>query len=154
MEEFPTLGEFKEKKVGAVSMFVPEGFSDHNVVAKMREQKIEDSLTAKTEVRSPVCIADGCGKPAAIWVRDIRFFIDEDQILSTEGLSGDLPGFCFKHEKEYTELLVRWAFENDPTMSIGVAPDKWQARYTDGSTMTGIIASHNVVIKDEYSKGT
>lgn len=153
-EEFPTMGEFEERKVGAISMFVPPGFSDHNVVAKIREQEIEKVINDHTEQRTLRCISEGCGSLAHVWVRDVRFFIGDDQILSSAGLGGDLPGFCFKHEGEFAPILAEWVFNNDPAMSIGVQPDRWEIRYTDGTRRAGIIAARNVVVKDEHTKGT
>ncbi len=112
---------------------------------KIAAEKKNETLTEKAEIRQEVCWYHvmGCTHRPTVWVREVQFDYKtlganvDHAIVSTEGYSGPIPGFCVGHLAQGPAALAQSVYFQQPEMYWGFRPSRWVVVFTDGTTSRG-----------------
>src|SRR3954465_11418867 len=89
----------RQDKVGSVYVWSKDGAGAQTDATmtpqeKIAQEKLDDELTLKAEVRDPKCWCAACYRPAYTWVREVQFDLRGDRaganqaIVSSRDYSG------------------------------------------------------------------
>ena len=117
---------------------------DHSLTRKIAQQKLDELLTEKSEVRQESCWCPDCkGKPV-VWVREIQFDMRGDKVginqhvVSTKDYDGPVPGFCVAHVAKGPADLAEIVYWDRTEIYLGLRPRKWWVIFTDGTKQGGL----------------
>lgn len=114
-------------------------------VEKIANEKLDDYLTDKAELRQEECWNYGCQRKATVWVREVSFDFKggkaapiQHRAVSTADYAGPVPGFCHMCLGTGPEKLAETVYFARPEMAWGVRPNRWFVSFTDGTRQGGM----------------
>jgi hypothetical protein len=136
----------------------------HSAVEKIQQEKKDELLTEKAELRQPNCWRWDCNRPANVWVREVQFDLKHADAginyaaVSSDSYPGPVPGFCHFHLSQASEELAEVVYLDQPPMHWGFRPNRWHVVFTDGTKVGGTCEPLNLrlasSVLEDFTPGT
>jgi len=143
-----------ELDMGKLKMWVPDNYDKDRhltVQEKLSLESLQGYLALKADIRDDQCWMHtlGCGNKANIWVHEVGFDLKELKArldfaqANSADMTGPTPGFCMGHLATAPAMLAQAVYQHNILVQWGYLPTRWFAKFTDGTSVRGLIEEIN-----------